>query len=332
MKFFKTIFRKKIIIIIHGLANKPPKKLLEKWCRFSIGEGMRTIGEIGTPFSLRLVYWADLLHEKPQDPKEMNKKSETYLGDPYLPGNSREYENFTPSKIKQKLLDKLEKNIDKLFFDEKSFINFDRFADIVLKNLYKDLDCYYHHDCPVTRYRGLPARDAIRSRLADVLRRYRSKEILLIAHSMGTIISYDVLTRDVPDVTISTLITIGSPLAIPVIIKKILLEQGKDVLKDHRPTTPDNILRAWYNYSDLDDSVAIYHELANDYTPSTRGIEPHDFIVYNNYQHDGIRLPHKLYGYLRAPEVARAIYDFCIGGKPSWLVSLSKFFGRNLVK
>ena len=89
-----------------------------------------------------------------------------------------------------------------MFFDEKSFIDFDRFADIVVKNLFKDLDGYYHHDCPVARYHGRPARDAIRSRLANVLRRYRSREILLIAHSMGTIISYDVLTRTAPDVAI----------------------------------------------------------------------------------------------------------------------------------
>ena len=85
--------------------------------------------------------------------------------------------------------------------------------------------------------------------------------------------SYDVLNRTAPDVAISTLITIGSPLAMPVVVEKNSPGAGKGRVKGQdRPATPDNILRAWYNYSDLDDSVAIYHELANDYVNSSRGI------------------------------------------------------------
>jgi hypothetical protein len=332
MSIFNKQHRRKIIIVIHGLANKPPKDLLEKWCNISIREGLNTIHKHWVPFTLKLAYWADLMHEKPQDLREHDKKSDTYLDDPYTRGNPEDYNNFKPSKIKEKVLDKLEKKLDKIYFEENRFINIDSIANILIRNLFKDLDYYYHHDCPVARYSGLPARDAIRSRLAEVLGMYHNRDILLIAHSMGTIISYDVLTRTMKDVSINTLITIGSPLAMPLILKKILLEQGIDFKKEQQPLTPENIMNGWYNFSDLDDPVAINYNLADDYRPNSRGIVPKDVVIYNNYMNEGNRSPHKLYGYLRAPEVANVIYDFCIAGRSAFIISLrqklGKIFGR----
>lgn len=328
MGIFDSAFKKKIIICIHGLANKPPKDVLERWCRASIREGFKTIQKQGTPFTLKLVYWADLMHETPQNPKETNKKSDAYFDDPYLPGNPEDYKDFKPSAIKQKVLDKLEKKLDAMYFKEDSFINFDTFANILVRNLFKDLDLYYHRDCPVTRYRGLLARDAIRMRLAEVLRKYHRRDILLISHSMGTIISYDVLSQTTPDVVINTLITIGSPLAMPLILKKILIEQGRDYKKEQKPVTPENIRFGWYNYADLDDPVAINYNLADDYRPNSHGVAPKDTIVYNNYEVNGDRSPHKLYGYLRAPEVAHAIHEFCTSGRSALFLSLRRMIGR----
>ena len=328
MGIFDTMFKKKIIICIHGLANKPPKEVLERWCRTSIREGFKTIQKKGTPFTLKLVYWADLMHEKPQDMGETDKRKDTYFDDPYLPGNPEDYKTFKPSNMKKKVLDKIEKKLDEMYFKEDSFINFDKFANILVRNLFKDLDLYYHKDCPVTRYRGLLARDAIRMRLAEVLRKYSKRDILLIAHSMGTIISYDVLSQTTPDVSINTLITIGSPLAMPLILKKILIEQGRDFKKEQKPATPENIVKGWYNFSDLDDPVAINYSLGDDYRPNSNGVAPKDTIIYNNYEINGDRSPHKLYGYLRAPEVARVIYDFCSSGRSPVFLSLRQFIGR----
>ncbi|MBP7738159.1 MAG: hypothetical protein KA369_19445 [Spirochaetes bacterium] len=324
MGIFDKMFRKKIIICIHGLANKPEKKLLEQWCKTSIREGFKTIEKQGTPFTLKLVYWADLMYEKPQDPNETDKKSDSYFDDPYVPGNPDDYKDFKPSNMKQKVLDKVEKKLDAMYFKEDSFINFDKFANIMVRRLFKDLDLYYHKDCPVIRYRGLLARDAIRMRLAEVLRKYHRRDILLVAHSMGTIISYDVLTHTTPDVPIHTLITIGSPLAMPLIMKQILIEQGRDFKKEQKPVTPESITTAWYNYADLDDPVAIIYKIGDDYRPNSRGVSPKDTIIYNNYEIDGDRSPHKLYGYLRAPEVARAIYNFCTSGRSPFFMSVSQ--------
>jgi pimeloyl-ACP methyl ester carboxylesterase len=165
-------------------------------------------------------------------------------------------------------------------------------------------------------------------RLAEVLRKYSGRDILLIAHSMGSIISFDVLSQTTPDVNINTLVTIGSPLGMPLIIKKILVEQGRDFKKDRQPVVPDNIVKSWYNFSDTDDPVAINYNLADDYRANSRGIAPKDCIIYNNYVNNGDRSPHKLYGYLRAPEVSHVIYDFCTLGIPPLVTTMKRSIGR----
>ena len=52
----------KIIIGIHGLANKMPKATLEDWWKKSIREGLRNIGYTGW-FEFKMVFWADKLYK-----------------------------------------------------------------------------------------------------------------------------------------------------------------------------------------------------------------------------------------------------------------------------
>ena len=314
MMILDRLFKRKIIICVHGLSNKPPEKLLRKWWKQSIMEGFETTGVKKRSFNCIMVYWADLLHDAPQDTSVTDEKSDRFLKKPYRKGDTSKYRDFSPSVLKQKLLQMLERKLDKAFFDENSIINYDRISDLVVKNLYKDLDFYYNRDCPVVKYRGLNAMREIRGRLASVLRKHRHKKILLIAHSMGTIISHDVLTRTAPDITLHTLITIGSPLGLPLVIKKICRERGQDFWKDHIVPAPENITSRWLNFSDLSDRVAINYNLADDFKKNSRGIGPADSIVYNNYEIGGKRDAHNAYGYCRAPEVAQAIHDF-IGSK-----------------
>ena len=51
-------------------------------------------------------------------------------------------------------------------------------------------------------------------------------------------------------------------------------------------------------------------------------------IIYNNYEYNRKRDPHKLYGYLRAPEVAKAINEFCTSGRPSVMQIVKSMMGR----
>lgn len=324
MSIFSALFNRKIIIGIHGLANKPQEKLWEKWWIQSIKEGLAGIGHPETSFKFKSVYWADILYDHPQDMKVENRKSPFYLNEPYIPGDPKAYENHKPSKIKKKLLDIVDSRIDKVFFKEQGLIDFDKIADRFMRNIYQDLYFYYNSESPVQKYKGQPARDVICARLTSVLRKYRNRQILLIGHSMGTIISYDVLIKNESSIKVHSLVTIGSPLGLPVIIKKIYLELGKDYRNEKQAPTPENIRYKWNNFSDLDDIVALVYKLANDYKKNSHGVGPEDGTVYNNYEFEGKRNPHKLYGYLRAPEVAQVIYDFCKGERAGVLSALKK--------
>ncbi len=56
----------KVIIGIHGLANKPPQNILEDWWKKSIVEGLRVNEQIqNVDLNFKMVYWADLLHKYP---------------------------------------------------------------------------------------------------------------------------------------------------------------------------------------------------------------------------------------------------------------------------
>ncbi|MCU0847343.1 MAG: GPI inositol-deacylase [Spirochaetes bacterium] len=310
MGIINKIFQRKIIILVHGLANKPSSRLLQKWAKKSIKEGFSYVNAPVKFFRMESSYWADLMHEKPQSFGEKDENSECFLDDPYIKGDTSAYKNFKPSGLKMKLWDKLEDKIDEMFFKENGLIKLDFISDVVIRNLLKDLDHYWRRKCPVLKYSNLEARDAIRDRLIAILKKHRNKKIMLIGHSMGSIIAYDVMVKSLPDIGIHTFITIGSPLGLPMIMKKNMEEMGKEFRKGAMVPSPENITGRWYNFADLNDPVALNYSLANDYEKNSKGLGPEDIVVYNNYEKDGRRHPHKLYGYLRAPEVSRVIYQF----------------------
>lgn len=298
---------KKIIIGIHGLKNKPPKKILESWWKKSILEGFQNYGlpEIG--FNFELVYWADLNYEKPLDPNVTDKNDSLFLEYPYVPATEIE-ESHDDHNFKRKVLDKVETGLDKLFLHEKGIGGLETIADLAIRRKFIDLDVYYHEKCRVNEQQI--AKKAFRNRLTEVLKKHKRKKILLITHSMGSIIAYDALTQEVPGIRIDTFITSGSPLGLPIIIKKILNEQHQKIDKNSKPSTPRNIRKAWYNFSDLNDKVALNYNLADDYSLNTRGIMPEDILIVNNYKYNGQKNPHKVYGYLRSSQMAEVIYGF----------------------
>ncbi len=310
--FIRSFFKRKIIIGIHGLENKPPLDLLDRWWRDSMKEGLARIGRPAGKFNFELVYWADCFYERPQDPSVTDRKDPYFLDDPYIPSD-KPVSDFKPSVIKKKVLDFVEKQLDNLFFDEKRGMQFEKITNFIVQRLFRDLDVYYHKNCVTARYATQKAKETLREELAKTLRKHRRKEIMLISHSMGTIISYDVLSHVVPDLEIDTFITIGSPLGLPLIMKKIFEERGLAFKRGALAPTPDSIGGRWLNFSDLSDPVAANYNLSDDYAPNSRGVGPVDCIIENDYVLDGKVRPHKLYGYLRAPTVSWAIYSFLKG-------------------
>ncbi len=298
---------KKIIIGIHGLKNKPPREILKSWWKKSIMEGFQNHNLPKLDFQFELVYWADLNYEKPLDPQVTNKNDSLYLEHPYIPATDIE-ESHEDHNFKRKILDKVETGLDKLFLHEKGIGGLEAIADLAIRHKFIDLDIYYHGKCRINKQQI--AKIAFRNRLTEVLKEHKRKKILLITHSMGSIIAYDALTQEVPDIKIDTFVTSGSPLGLPIITKKILVEQHQKIEKNSKPFTPQNIKKAWYNFSDLNDKITLNYNLADDYSANTRGVIPQDILVDNNYKYNGQKNHHKVYGYLRSSQMAEVIYNF----------------------
>jgi len=312
----------KIIIGIHGLGNKPPKKTLEKWWKQAIQEGLKALGYNHFFIKFKLVYWAHILHPEFLNPQIKDKDHPLYLSDPYI--KAKNYEKKTPDKFKKKALDYLEIQMDRLFLNVDNTINFSSITDYIIRHFFKDLEIYYSSKKIQTEGSKKLARNMIRNELANIIRKYGKKDILLIGHSMGTIIAYDVLTQLVPDVKIDTFVTIGSPLGLPIIMNKINLEQKKNLLPGLKPGTPENISKKWFNFSDLRDKVTLNYNLGDDYKENAKGIKPIDEIVYNNYEYNDEKNPHKSYGYLRTPEMAEVINEFLNRGRSKIMIWLDE--------
>ena len=320
----------KIIIGIHGLGNKPPRKVLKKWWKKSIQEGLRAFGHPRLFLKFELVYWANFLHPVPLNLKMKDKKDSAYLKEPYVPAH--EFETKKPSKIRQKFLDYLEKQMDKIFLKEDLSINFSSVSDMIIHRFFTDLDIYYSQSYMTINGKEQRVKDIIREQLAQTLRKHKNKKIMLIGHSMGSIISYDVLTYTAPHIKINTFITIGSPLGLPIIMSKIASEQKQELFKKEKLNTPESVVNNWFNLSDLTDRVAINYTLGDDYDKNKNHVKAIDKIVYNNYEYDGKRNPHKIYGYLRTPEMSEIIHNFFNQDRNKFTVWLTNKIDKYLKK
>jgi hypothetical protein len=298
--------KKKIIITVHGLKNQPPSWLLKFWWKRAVREGLFNINKKKIFIKFKMAYWADVLYPAPLIPYFPGEKSPRYLDEPYVKGVKISRGSLI-KKIKLKLLNRAESAIDSIFFGKHKLINLDSLFDELIKHLFRDLDIYYNLE-PAGNEASVKSK--IRGRLARLLKRYRNYDILLIAHSMGSIIAYDTLRELSTGNDINTLVTIGSPLGLPYVIKKILMNDKLKYEEGMLLPCPENIRKAWYNFSDPDDKVSIIYRLGKNYKNNTRGIGPVDITVENNYIYNKNRNPHKAYGYLRTPELAEIISKF----------------------
>ncbi|MDA3954524.1 MAG: hypothetical protein PF485_12830 [Bacteroidales bacterium] len=153
-------------------------------------------------------------------------------------------------------------------------------------------------------------KEIIRKRLLTILEKYKNDKIMLISHSMGSIIAFDTINFLAPHIKINTFITMGSPLGLPIVISRISAEQKKKMNNESMMKTPFNIIKKWCNFSDILDKVAFNFRLDDDFSENIYGVKPIDFLVVNNYEMNGEANPHKSYGYLRTKEFSSVLNEF----------------------
>lgn len=168
----------------------------------------------------------------------------------------------------------------------------------------RDLRRYVHNDNDIAEYTRrllkVPLRAADRS----------GRPVLLIGHSMGSVIAYDALwqmSRKANDASVDWFVTMGSPLGQHYIQRRLL---SHDAVREER--YPDNI-GTWINISAIGELTAIDMNLRNDYGEMlemglVRRFEDHQ--VYNYFHLDGELNVHAEYGYLVNDVTARLVCEW----------------------
>lgn len=135
--------------------------------------------------------------------------------------------------------------------------------------------------------------------------------ILLIAHSMGSVIAYDSLwqmSREKSEhVVIDRFLTMGSPLGQNYMQKRIHGHAESGLQR-----YPSNISR-WTNLSAVGDLTAVNPVLGNEFGEMVAaGLvdELQDIMVHNYFRLDGELNVHAEYGYLVNAETARVVVDW----------------------
>jgi hypothetical protein len=153
----------------------------------------------------------------------------------------------------------------------------------------------------VRRLLKMPLRAAFRS----------ERPIMLIGHSMGSIIAYDALwqlSQELgPDYKIDLFLTMGSPLGQTFIQRRV-----KGSREEPGNRYPRNI-RNWVNIAAVGDLTAIDMGLKDDFeemirTGMVESFEDRQF--YNHYRMNGELNPHSEYGYLLNQETAGCVAEW----------------------
>ncbi len=154
----------------------------------------------------------------------------------------------------------------------------------------------------------------IREKLKKILRPLLANgdEILIIAHSLGTVICYDALwelSHIEQQKGKLDLLTIGSPLGMNYVQTRLMGHSEKG--SKHYPT----LISHWNNIASVGDITALDREIYDDFSEMLAlgiidSIEDHCKSIYNFFKNDQGLNCHRSYGYLVNPAVGKVIADW----------------------
>ncbi|UXP30750.1 hypothetical protein N6H18_10340 [Reichenbachiella agarivorans] len=299
---------KTLVIGIHGLGNKPAHSLIKLWWKKSLLEGLKKTEGAPSNFNFAMVYWADIMYPQPLNPNVKDSDNELFIDEPYMP------EPIQAPKVKNNIWHIVKHSIERvkevIFLSKNGLANYRLPFDLVIRNSFKDLAAYYDDDKTDEQLLDhIPVKNLLRARLSKKIYTNRHKRIMIVAHSMGSLISYDVLHRLTSNYNIDTFVSMGSPLGLPILRENIAKEHGLTYEDGDMLPTPESIDN-WHNLSDKDDHFAVYHCLAEFFAPNSKGVGPIDQLVHNDYKDWITENAHKSFGYMRTPEMGKILSDF----------------------
>lgn len=139
--------------------------------------------------------------------------------------------------------------------------------------------------------------------------------VLLIGHSLGSVIAYDALWElthvERHPGRVDLFLTVGSPLGMRFVQERLL------GFRNHERRFPGNV-RRWVNIAAHGDLTALDPEIRNDFLPMlelgcTESIEDWHRGVFNYFRNEQGLNEHRSYGYLVEQHVARAVSAWWLG-------------------
>jgi hypothetical protein len=302
------------VTFIHGIANKPPAADLLRIWRDALANASQPVPLSDLGVSSSLVYWADLLYEKPDNdlsayegvlentpqavdaaggeapPRPQSAEEAAFIE--ALRGHMTGLSDSEIAREPPPTPDAAQGTLERVplpWFLKKQIMN------AYLRDVHHYLfDVVY---APPGRT-PVPIQQTIRARFVDALRAPTiTRPHVVVSHSMGTVIAYDCLKRVTDCPGVDWLITLGSPLGLDEIQDKLQPEWSRAAgFPDER------VASGWVNvYDRLDPVCGFDPELADDFRKS--GIPAVDDIAVQN---EGA-WRHSISKYLRQPSLCNAL-------------------------
>ncbi len=303
------------IIMIHGLASKPPDEVVHELWRHALIENVRVdsrllAGDMERNESLfRSAYWANAVPDHIEDGPAYVRKLRVAveeaialrrLSGEHLHIKKRGWLKAQATKFGIEIVNMLGTALT--------------IKDDVIRERTREVELYRGDQSVGDRIRD-PLERALREAWDDS----SIRRVMIVSHSMGTFITYDVLWRfsyrSEPRYRkyrrrkVEHLITMGSPLGDNKLREFMLIHRWKKEGERYFPTN----LESWHNYSAHGDIVCHDGRLRNDlFDPMERHVGgfPEDALrdyvhLYNPYRTTtGNWNPHKSYGYLIQPKLS----------------------------
>ena len=315
------------IIFVHGLAAKPPADDLFTLWRHALIENVRVDSKAlakameGDETLFRNAYWANAVPDHIEDTSTYVKNL-TQSVDDVIAIRRKERDNLHISKAGWASA-KLKKFGLGIVNNLASALTI---KDNVIDEHLEEVNLYHGDQYIADRIRE-PLENELREAWKD------GRRVMIISHSMGTFISYDVLWRfshrsepsykKFRNKRVNYLVTMGSPLGDESLREFMLINRWKGSSKaktksERKRYFPTNVDR-WHNYSAYGDVVCHDSTLDDDFFDAMRkqvgGYGRKDLRdytkLYNPFKNTKDKgNPHKSYGYLIQPKLSQNVRGF----------------------
>lgn len=286
------------VIYIHGIGNKPPAEVLRcQWDRALFG---REMGE-----RTRMAYWVSRERYPSPEPGScqdqdrgpaLNQAEQRVLGAlgvvPQLADLRQLADTLAGSDAERARLRQLLDEVQAAA-PEAAGLHAQGPIDVLNRMLLKLISAALLQD--VHDFFFVPARRA--QMRESLLQRMRAGggPFVVVAHSQGSLIAYDVLREfEAEGCEVSLLLTLGSPLGLPVV--RSMFKQWTGTPKLPFPAC----VKRWVNVAERRDPVALDDDLSDDIADAQGRFHN---IAGSRINPDWQRNPHSGSGYLSIPEV-----------------------------